>query len=154
MLIKYLARYLFLSRPSANVVLTDRDNQRSESLATSILGLDPGILSVLIVSVRNGSTLVEKTRSNLKNNFGSMSQRSNGMAGRWGTLAFNSMDRLEPVNSKGKYLLMVRQEYSVMIFPAFFSENVMLVLTIDPKAESNRIYQAVNDSLEEEIHIQ
>ena len=107
----------------------------------------------MIVGVRNGSTLVELARPEFKQNFDSLSQRSNGMAGKWGILAFNSMERVEPVKSKAKYLLMVREDYLEMVFPANIHEDVMLGLTIDPKADAAGIYQLVHTFLSEEFQI-
>jgi hypothetical protein len=133
--------------------LPERDNRRFESLANSILGLDSRIMAIMIVGVRNGSTFAELARSEFKQNFGSISQRSNGMAGKWGTLAFNSMERLEPVKSKVKYLLMVREDYLEMIFPANIPEDVMLGLTIDPKAEASGIYKLVHALLSDEFKV-
>jgi hypothetical protein len=130
--------------------LPERDNRKFESLANYILSLNYGIYSTIIVDVRNGSTLVEQVKSEFKQNFGSMSQRSNGMAGKWGILAFNSMERLEPVKSKAKYLLMVRENYIEMIFPANIPEEVMLGLAIDPKADVSLIYQVVLAFLSEQ----
>jgi hypothetical protein len=82
-----------------------------------------------------------------------MSQRSNGMAGKWGILAFSSMERLEPVKSKAKYLLMMREDYVEMIFPATIPEDVMLGVALDPKAEPARIYQIVHAFLGNEIKV-
>ena len=130
--------------------MPERDNRKFESLANYILSLNYGIYSTIIVDVRNGSTLVEQVKSEFKQNFGSMSQRSNGMAGKWGILAFNSMERLEPVKSKAKYLLMVRENYIEMIFPANIPEEVMVGLAIDPKADVSEIYQAVLPFLREQ----
>jgi hypothetical protein len=130
--------------------LTPRDNQRFESLAKSILDLDTNILSISIVGIRNGSTIVEMVKTEFKQNFGAISQRSNGMAGRWGILAFNSMERLEPVKSKAKYLVMVREDYNGLIFPANILEEVMISLIIDSKAEAAGIYQKVLSSLTED----
>jgi hypothetical protein len=140
----------FLTQTRAKCRLPERDNRRFESLANSVLGLDNGILSIMVVGIRTGSTLAEQVRSEFKQNFGSMSQRSNGMAGKWGILAFNSMERLEPVKSKAKYLLMVRENYIEMMFPANIPEDVMIGITIDPKAEAAGIYQVVHEFLSEE----
>jgi hypothetical protein len=103
----------------------------------------------MIVGIRSGSTLAEQVRSEFKQNFGSMSQRSNGMAGKWGILAFNAMERLEPVTSKAKYLLLVRENYIGMIFPVHADEEVMVGLTIDPKADAATIYLTVHSFLVE-----
>ena len=130
--------------------MTERDNRRYDSLATNILGLDPSILSVLIVSVKTGSTLAEQARPELKENFGSISQRSNGMAGKWGILAFTSIERFKPKPSNAKYLLIVRDDYSGMIFPALIPEDAMLNLSIDAKAEAAKIYQLISEFLREE----
>jgi len=102
------------------------------------------------VGIRNGSTLVEIVKSEFKQNFGAISQRSNGMAGRWGILAFNSMERLEPVTSKAKYLVMVREDYNGLIFPVNLSEDVMISLIINSKTEADVIYQRVNSFLTED----
>ena len=133
--------------------MPERDNRRFESLANNILDLDSKILSILIVGIRNGSTLAEQVRSEFKQSFGSMSQRSNGMAGKWGILAFSSMERLEPVKSKAKYLLMMREDYVEMIFPATIPEDVMLGVTLDPKAEPAGIYHIVHAFLGNEIKV-
>jgi len=142
-------RDYFSLRNRANCLLTPRDNQRFESLAKSILDLDTNILSISIVGIRNGSTLVELVKSEFKQNLGSISQRSNGMAGRWGILAFNSMERLEPVTSKAKYLVMVREDYNGLIFPANLSEEVMISLIFDSKTQADGVYQRVYSFLTE-----
>jgi hypothetical protein len=130
--------------------LTQRDNGKFESLANDVLVLDSKILSIMIVGVRSGSTFAEVTNSDFKQKFGLISQRSNGMAGRWGILAFNSMERLGPVPSSGKYLVMVGENYIGMMFPANVSEDVMIELIVDPKADPAGIYTLVHTYLKEE----
>jgi len=71
------------------------------------------------------------------------------MAGRWGILAFNSMERLEPVTSKAKYLVMVREDYNGLIFPANLSEEVMISLIFDSKTQADGVYQRVYSFLTE-----
>ncbi len=66
------------------------------------------------------------------------------MAGKWGILAFNSMERLEPIKSTARYLLMVRENYSEMMFPAKIPEEVMIGLAIDSKKEPSEINQVVH----------
>jgi hypothetical protein len=133
--------------------LIQRDNQRFESLAKGILGLDSRILSIMIVGIRSGSTLAEVVRSDSRQSSGSISQRSNGMAGKWGILAFNSMERLEPTTSKARYLMMVRDDSIGMMFPVSVSEEVMVGLTIDSKAEAAGIYQLVHAFLNEDSQL-
>jgi hypothetical protein len=107
----------------------------------------------MIVGIRSGSTLAEVVRSDSRQSSGSISQRSNGMAGKWGILAFNSMERLEPVPSKAKYLVMVGEGYIGMVFPVRIAEEIMVGLTIDPKAEPAGIYQLVQTFLSEEFKV-
>jgi hypothetical protein len=122
--------------------LVERDYRRFESLANSILGLDSKIISVMIVSVRSGSTLAETVRLDQRNIFGSISERSNGMAGKWEILAFNSMERLEPPRkSKTKYLTFVTETYAEIVFPSFQEEEVMLSVVIDQGADPPSIYR-------------
>lgn len=110
-------------------------------MADSILGLDSRIISLMIVSIRTGSTLVERTRSDQRSTFGSISERSNGMAGKWEILAFNSMERLEPVKSKAKYLCFVTENYTEIVFSSFLEEDVMFSLVVEPGTESLAIYR-------------
>ena len=107
----------------------------------------------MIVGIRSGSTLAEVVRSDSRQSSGSISQRSNGMAGKWGILAFNSMERLEPTTSKARYLMMVRDDSIGMMFPVSVSEEVMVGLTIDSKAEAAGIYQLVHAFLNEDSQL-
>jgi len=121
--------------------LVERDYRRFESLANSILGLDSRIISSMIVSIRSGSTLAETVRPDQRRIFGSISERTNGMAGKWEILAFNSMERLEFVKSKVKYLTFVTETYNEIVFPAFLGEEVMLGIIIERSADPLSIYQ-------------
>jgi hypothetical protein len=121
--------------------LVERDYRKFESLANSILGIDSKIISLMIVSIRTGSTLAEIARPDQRNTFGSISERSNGMAGKWEILAFNSMERLEPTKSKSKYLTFVTEIYTEIVFPTFLGEDLMLGVIVEPGTDALSIYR-------------
>jgi hypothetical protein len=60
---------------------------------------------------------------------------------------------LEPVASKAKYLVLVRENYAVMILPANLPEEIMIGLTMDSNAEPAGIYQLVSTFLNEEFKV-
>jgi hypothetical protein len=95
----------------------------------------------MIVSIRTGSTLAEIARPDQRNTFGSISERSNGMAGKWEILAFNSMERLEPTKSKSKYLTFVTEVYTEIVFPTFLGEDLMLGVIVEPGTDALSIYR-------------
>jgi hypothetical protein len=133
--------------------LKERDNPRFDFLANTILGFDPTIYSVMMIDVRNGSTLTEMTRPDHRQDFGTLSQRTNGMAGKWGALAFNAMDRLQPTPSKAKYLVMMRERYMVLMFPVSADDEIMVSVIADAKSEPVKIYAIVYSYLSREFNL-
>jgi hypothetical protein len=127
--------------------LNERDTRNYESLANNILDLDSSILAVMMINVQNGSTLVDIVRSEFRENFGSISKRSNGMAGKWGIVAFSSMDRIEPLASQARYLAFVRDSYTQILFPFSIGLEIMLAIIIDNKAEASEIFETVHSLL-------
>jgi hypothetical protein len=125
------------------------DNNKSETLARNILDLDPSILSVIIVSLQNGSTLAEHVKSSSGRSSGFTTQNNSGMAGRWAILAYNSMERLESSSSKESYLLMVNDVCTRLIFQARLPETVLIGLALEPKATAAEIYHQVKEILGE-----
>jgi hypothetical protein len=75
------------------------------------------------------------------------------MAGKWGILAFNAMDRLEPTPSKAKYLVMVREHYIEMMFPVYTGEEIMVAVVADSKSEASEIYELVYSFLSRELKV-
>ena len=119
----------------------ERDNRNFQSLAESILDLDSKIISLMIVSTNNGSTLAEVVRPDSRQVFGSVSQRSNGMAGKWQILAFNSMERLQPTENQAKYLTFVTDSYVEMVFRAFFGNEIMIGVMLEPGTDALTIFR-------------
>jgi hypothetical protein len=106
----------------------------------------------MMISIRTGSTLTEVTKQDQRQHFGSISQKTNGMAGKWGILAFNSMDRLQPSPSKAKYLVMMRESYMGMMFPVGNSEEIMVEVIADSKSQASEIYDIVYSYLSREFN--
>lgn len=128
--------------------MVSRDNQKAESLARYILDLDPSVLSVIIVDLQNGSTLAELVKSSSAGqSFGFTTQKNNGMAGRWAILAYNSMERLETLPSKKRYLLMVNESCTRLIFQTKLSEAVLIGMTLERKAADFGIFHQVQEIL-------
>lgn len=76
------------------------------------------------------------------------------MAGKWEILAFNSMERLEPVKSKTKYLTFVTETYTEIVFPSFLGEDVMIGAVLEPGTEALAIFQLLKLFLGEERKIE
>ena len=129
--------------------MASRDAERAEGLARKILDLGPSALSVIMVDLQNGSTLTELVRLGATERYGFTTKRNNGMAGRWAILAFNSMERLENIQSKERYLIMVNESYSRLFFQIRLTNDVLVGLTLQPETSTSGIFQQVREMLAE-----
>jgi hypothetical protein len=111
-----------------------------EDMATNIVNLDSRIYSCLIVSNPGGAMLAEATKPEMRNNLGSLNQRSGGMVGQWGILAFKAMARLDGVRSKAKYIVVGREKFNALIFPVESEPNLIIGLTFDAGANPREIF--------------
>jgi hypothetical protein len=119
------------------------EHKNYEGLARSILNTDPRIFSCIIVSDPHGATLAEAERTEMRDKLGALTQRSNGMAGHWGILAFKAMERLDGVRTKVKYIVVAREAYNAMIFPASRPEKLMIALTFKLKTDAEELFQII-----------
>jgi hypothetical protein len=86
-------------------------------MAESLVNLDSRIYSCLIVHNPSGAMLGEATKLEMRNNLGSLSERSGGMVGQWGILAFKAMSRLDGVRTKAKYIVVAGKNSTRLFFP-------------------------------------
>jgi hypothetical protein len=125
-------------------MILDTEKQASNSLAAEILNLDPGILSCVLTRSPQGAILTKAVKSESRNNLGKLSGETEGMAAHWALLAFNSMKRLDAERSKTKYIVVGREEYKTLIFPAsLHGSNIMLILTSTLQTNVEEIYTRI-----------
>jgi hypothetical protein len=129
------------------------ENRKYESFANGILSLDSRIFSSIVVKNPGGAILAEAVRPEMKNTLGTLSQRTEGMVGMWGILAYNAVMRLEKARSKTKYLTIGRETTKGMLFPANIFEGVMIGLTIELRTEATEIYELVMKFVDESIRL-
>lgn len=91
----------------------------------------------------NGATLAEAARSELQQTLGALTQRSNGMAGHWGILAFKAMERLDGVSTKANYIVVGREAYNAMIFPVGVPANLMIAMTFEIMTDARELFEIV-----------
>ena len=128
------------------------DSRAFESIAKGILNLDSRIYSTIIVRIPGGAVLAEAVRPEMRYNFGLLSQRTDGMAGKWMILAFSAMERIEKAKWKSKYVVVGRENHNGMVFPAeVLGESVMIGLKTELKTESSEIYDLIMQLIEENI---
>ena len=128
------------------------DSRTFESMAKSILNLDSRIFSTIVVRIPGGAVLAEAVRPEMRYNFGLLSQRTDGMAGKWMILAFSAMERIEKAKWKSKYVVVGRENHNGMVFPAeVLGESVMIGLKTELKTESSEIYDLIMQLIEENI---
>ena len=89
----------------------------------------------------------------MRSNFGSLSQRTDGMVGKWTILAFSAMERIEKAKWKSKYVTVGRENHIGMVFPADILGGVMIGLKTEMKTESSEIYGIVIRYVEENIRL-
>jgi hypothetical protein len=133
--------------------MNQADQRKYESFAEGILDLDSRILSSIVMKNPGGAILAEAVRPELKNTLGTLSQRTDGMVGKWGILAYNALARLENARSKTKYLSVGRETTKGMLFPASIFEGVMIGLTIELKTEATEIYELVMKFVDQNIRL-
>jgi len=132
--------------------LLQADSRAFESIAKGILNLDSRIYSTIIVRIPGGAVLAEAVRPEMRYNFGLLSQRTDGMAGKWMILAFSAMERIEKAKWKSKYVVVGRENHNGMVFPAeVLGESVMIGLKTELKTESSEIYDLIMQLIEENI---
>jgi hypothetical protein len=125
-------------------MILEAENGSFSDIVASILNLDPGILSCVLVSHPQGSVLARAAKSEFQQNSESLQKSTDGMAGHWAILAFNAMKRLDVARSKVKYLIVGREDHKTLILPANFSgTDFMLILAIGPRNESTEIYEKI-----------
>jgi hypothetical protein len=120
-----------------------------ESVVERIVNLDYRIYSCLIVSSPSGAALAEVTRPEMRNTLGNLNQKSDGMVGQWGILAFKALSRLNGVRTRAKYLVVGREKFNAIIFPMRLEAEVLIGLTFDPKANPTEIYDLLCGLFEE-----
>jgi hypothetical protein len=127
------------------------DPRTYEVMADSIVNLDSRIYSCLIVSNPSGAMLAEATQPEMRNNFGSLNQRSGGMVGQWGILAFKAMARLDSVSSKAKYIVVGREKFNALIFPVKSESDLLIGISFDVAANPREIYAELANLFEKNL---
>ena len=84
--------------------------------------------------------LAEATKPEMRNNLGSLNQRSGGMVGQWGILAFKAMSRLDGLRTKAKYIVVGREKFNALIFPVESDRNLIVGMTFDAMANPREIF--------------
>ena len=84
--------------------------------------------------------LAEATKPEMRNNLESLNQRSGGMVGQWGILAFKAMARLDGVRTKAKYIVVGREKFNALIFPVESERNLIIGLTFDAGTNPREIF--------------
>jgi len=124
------------------------DNRKYVAMAESFVDLDSRIYSCLIVHNPSGAMLGEATKPEMRNNLGSLSEKSGGMVGQWGILAFKAMSRLDGVRSKAKYIVVGREKFNAIIFPLESDQDLIVGLTFDAAMNPREIFAEIMKSLE------
>ncbi len=112
------------------------------------MDIDPRIYSCLIVANPSGAALAEVTRPEMRHNLGSLIERSGGMVGQWGILAYNALSRLDGVRTKAKYIVVGREKFNGLIFTIESDKDILLGITFDPETNPREIFSKLSIVIE------
>jgi hypothetical protein len=125
-------------------MILETEKQAYSSLAIEILNLDPGLLSCVVISSPEGSILAKSVKPEFRIDFSKLSGNGEGMAAHWALLAFNTMKRLDEQRSKTKCIVVVREEYNTIIFPAnFHGAEIMLIMSVSLRTHLTQTYEQI-----------
>jgi hypothetical protein len=114
---------------------------------------DPRIYSCLIVRDPSGAALAEVTRPEMRDNLGSLTERSGGMVGQWGILAYKALSRLDGVRTKAKYIVVGREKFNGLIFPIESDRDILLGITFDAETNPREIFAKLREIIEESTKV-
>lgn len=117
-----------------------------ESLANSILKVDPNVISCHIFSDSGDAVVAEVVKPEFKSSAGQFSQAGKGMGPHWVMLALRMFRRLDDERSKLNYITIVRNNYVAVLFPITLKGSEMSIgvetaVSSDPQV----IYAAIMD---------
>ena len=89
----------------------------------------------------------------MRNNLGALTERSGGMVGQWGNLAFKTMSRLDGVRTKAQYLVVGREKFNALIFPVEPERDTLVGITFDRDANPREIFAMLIRLVEETMNL-
>jgi hypothetical protein len=115
-----------------------------EFLANEILEIDPGVIGCHIVVDPNGPVIADVVKPDFRKIIGQFSQAGSGMGPQWGMLGLKAFRRLDSERSKLNYITVVRNAYTVLIFPVSLREDeVVIGIELEKGNDPAQFYDAI-----------
>lgn len=117
-----------------------------ESLARTILDLDPAILECNISNDPDGALLANVGNPSLKGRLEPYNRSGSGMGPTWGAVAVNSLRRLDSERSRLNYILISREKFDAILCPARVQDQALIIgLFLEKNANASKIYEALKN---------
>jgi hypothetical protein len=116
----------------------------SEDVARRILDLDRGILDCNIATAIDGAVLADMVKPEFRGRVGGYSRTGSGMGPTWGLSMINMLKRLDKERSKLHYVMVGREKYNAIFFPAEINATEVIIgLLLEKEVDPARTYESV-----------
>lgn len=140
---------LLLSAPHDASTENNRKKSSSfESLARTILNLDPSILECNISNDPDGALLANLAKPSLRGMLDLLSRTSSSMGPTWGGVAINSLRRLDEERSPLNYIMISREKFDALLCPAKLQDQALIIgLLLEKNTNASKIYEALKNAI-------
>jgi hypothetical protein len=115
-----------------------------EDAARRILSLDQGILDCNIATASDGAVLADMVKPEFRGKVGGFSHTGSGMGPAWGLSMINMLKRLDKERSKLHYVMVEREKYNAIFFPAEINATEVIIgLLLEKELDPARTYESV-----------